>query len=65
MRKLTTILLLALAALSCQTEKQNPWNEDWDKPDQPDKPQPVVATAKPRYVWIDAAANFDTVRNLL
>ena len=63
MRKLTTILLLALAALSCQTEKQNPWNEDWDKPDQPDKPQPVVATAKPRYVWIDAAANFDDYGN--
>ena len=33
MRKLTTILLLALAALSCQAEKQNPWDEDWDKPD--------------------------------
>ena len=62
MRKLTTILLLALAALSCQAEKQNPWDEDWDKPDQPDKPQPV-ATAKPRYVWIDAAANFDDYGN--
>ena len=62
MRKLTTILVLALAALSCQAEKQNPWNEDWDKPDQPDKPQPV-ATAKPRYVWIDAAANFDDYGN--
>ena len=62
MRKLTTILLLALAALACQPNREHPWNEDWDQPDQPDKPDPV-ATAKPRYVWIDAAANFDDYGN--
>jgi uncharacterized lipoprotein YddW (UPF0748 family) len=62
MKKLTTILLLALAAFACTPENEHPWNDDWDTPDDPPKPEPVL-TAKPRYVWIDAGANFDDYGN--
>ena len=61
------IAVLLLAALAgCKPDNGYQWNDEWDTPD----PAPVVPDpsdegigGKPRYVWIDAAANFDDYGN--
>lgn len=57
MKRLATYLLLALALASCAPEDRP------GTPDGPDTPvvppdEPEVPSGKPRYVWIDASANF-------
>ncbi len=69
MRRFTVILSLVLLVFACS--KPDPgykWDDDWD--DQDPTPTPVVPddpddgiVGKPRYVWIDAAANFDDYAN--
>ena len=47
---------------SCSEDKDMPeWPWTPDEPEEPDTT--VVVNAKPRYVWIDAAANFDDYAN--
>lgn len=62
MRKLiySTLAIVGLSMASCSDEKDLP---EW--PWTPDEPQDttVVVEAKPRYVWIDAAANFEDYAN--
>lgn len=62
MRKLiySTLAIAGLAMVSCSDDKDLP---DW--PWTPDEPQDTTAVveAKPRYVWIDAAANFEDYAN--
>ncbi len=69
MRKKVLIMLsLAFLTLISCGKKDNvtPWNPDWnhETPDDggDDDPDPS-AQGKPRYVWIDAAANFDDYGN--
>lgn len=51
----------ALAFASCGgSADPNPWNPDWGKTDPDEEKQ---TDAKPRYVWIDAAANFADYEN--
>ena len=70
MKKITIILgALLLLAVGCQPEETGyKWREEWDSgiPDGPDGPDgPVVPgiQGKPRYVWVDAAANFPYYAN--
>lgn len=67
MRKFLKILILtflgAVTITSCSDDSDGipgwPWNDNsTEKPDEPD-----VAEAKPRYIWIDAAANFPDYAN--
>lgn len=68
MKRITEILLVAAAAafmVSCSTEEDSTlWNPAWDdeeqeEPADPDEPEGGDGiVGKPRYVWIDAAANF-------
>ena len=67
MRKILKILILtflgAVTITSCSDDSDGipgwPWNDNsTEKPDEPD-----VAEAKPRYIWIDAAANFPDYAN--
>ena len=63
MRKMGFILLYVLSLLACRPDSAYKWEEEWGKTDPtPEKPE-VKPTAKPRYVWIDAAANFDDYGN--
>ena len=67
MKKISLILLLATPLLlACTPENDHPWNPEWGGGDggvTPEVPDPVEPQAKPRYVWIDAAANFDDYGN--
>ena len=75
MRKTILILILAAAtafiAASCSDKSEEIlWNPEWnegngddDDPDEPDPEEPEGITGKPRYVWIDAAANFEDYAN--
>lgn len=75
MRKTILILILAAAtafiAASCSDKSEEIlWNPEWnegngddDEPDEPDPEEPEGITGKPRYVWIDAAANFEDYAN--
>ena len=67
MKKISLILLLATPLLlACTPENDHPWNPEWgggDGGETPEVPDPVEPQAKPRYVWIDAAANFDSYAN--
>ena len=71
MRKLTIILgTLLLLAVACQPEETGyKWREEWDSgdpdvgPDGPDGPDTPEIKGKPRYVWVDAAANFSYYAN--
>jgi len=69
MRKLLSIFSAAVLAFwSCAAEDDSTykWRDSWDKgitpvdPDNPDLPEIV---GKPRYVWIDAAANYPYYAN--
>ena len=71
MKKITIILgALLLLAVACQPEETGyKWREEWEKsetPDDPDGPEgpdlPEIK-GKPRYVWVDAAANFPYYAN--
>ncbi|MBQ2112078.1 MAG: family 10 glycosylhydrolase [Bacteroidales bacterium] len=65
--------LIAFAA--CDETVENPWNPDWNVPDEPSvpdtpedpgqepEPEPDKKDAKARLVWIDAAANFGDYAN--
>lgn len=65
--------LLAFAA--CDETVENPWNPDWNVPEEPSvpdtpddpgqepEPEPDKKDAKARLVWIDAAANFGDYAN--
>lgn len=61
MKKIITILFIStfyLFVYSCGDKANDtpPW--EWDDPDKPDE-----KTDKPRYLWIDAAANFPEYAN--
>ena len=67
MKKLFKILILIFCGVaiftSCKDDSDGipewPWNDNsTEEPDDPD-----VTEAKPRYVWIDAAANFPDYAN--
>ena len=61
------IAVLLLAALAgCKPDPGYQWNDEWETPDPvPVTPDPSEEgfVGKPRYVWIDAAANFDDYGN--
>ena len=65
MSKRTLILLLALPILwCCHKDDNHPWDPNWGGEEEKKvDPEPEKAEAKPRYVWIDAAANFDDYGN--
>ena len=53
-------LTLNLGAASCSSESKTPeW--EWDDPEP--EPEPVPASEKPRFIWVDAAANFPDFAN--
>ena len=68
MSRRLTILTVALAAILAACEKPDPmdykWREEWREdapkpgPDTPDDPDLPEIKGKPRYVWVDAPANF-------
>ena len=67
---LSAMLLLCL--VSCDEVKEYPWNPIWDlntpqpepEPDPEPDPEPEIEIkGKGRYVWIDAAANFEDYAN--
>ncbi len=67
--KLSSIFSINLAALmaaglislsSCSDNKKDYWNLGPDEPENPDSP---TAQIKPRYIWVDAAANFPDFAN--
>lgn len=65
---LSAVLMLALAACSSDDSKPDtpetpPTPEQPDTPDTPDTPSDPEANLKPRYIWIDAAANFPRYAN--
>lgn len=49
--------LLVLLAVACTPATVDPVPEETEEKQDPE-PQPVVVEGKPRYVWIDASANF-------
>lgn len=73
--KLSNILkynlaVIAVAGLfsltSCGEDKSGAslWPDEPETPEKPDKPdEPVVTAIKPRYIWVDAAANFPDFAN--
>lgn len=70
MRKTSFIaVLLAFAAvLSCapQDDGSYKWREEWKDPEAPVDPEvdpEIEIKGKPRYVWVDAAANFQYYAN--
>ena len=60
LRIISFVTALTVMLASCGGSKDNPWNPDWDKPSPTD---PEENVGKPRYVWIDAAANFSDYEN--
>ena len=71
MKRLTTYLLLALTLISCSPapkaeEKENvpdPVDNPDPKESQTPEEQDPAPEGKPRYVWIDASANFNYFAN--
>ena len=76
--KIVRYILIAfslLAFAACDETVENPWNPDWNVPDEPSvpdtpedpgqepEPEPDKKDAKARLVWIDAAANFGDYAN--
>lgn len=69
------IALSLLAFAACDETVENPWNPDWNVPEEPSvpdtpddpgqepEPEPDKKDAKARLVWIDAAANFGDYAN--
>ena len=53
---------IALMAVSCgKNPTAHPWDPEWDKKTETDSTE--TDKSKPRYVWIDAAANFSDYEN--
>ena len=68
MKKLTLILaaIALLAACSSETPGEFKWRDSWDDPatpEDPSGPETPEFLGKPRYVWVDAAANFQYYAN--
>ena len=67
MRKTAIILsgiLLLLGACAPQDAEAFKWREEWNtEPVTPEDPEDPAIQGKPRYVWIDAAANFQYYAN--
>ncbi|MCR5758900.1 MAG: family 10 glycosylhydrolase [Bacteroidales bacterium] len=71
MRKLTLILASLALLFACVTEDPHDykWRDAWNGPESPEEPDgpsgpglPEIQ-GKPRYVWVDAAANFQYYAN--
>ena len=58
-------LALLMAGCSSQNPYDYPWRDSWDNntPVQPDDPDVPDIKGKPRYVWVDAAANYQYYAN--
>ena len=58
-------LALLMAGCSSQNPYDYPWRDSWDNntPVQPDDPDVPAIKGKPRYVWVDAAANYQYYAN--
>lgn len=58
-------LALLMAGCSSQNPYDYPWRDSWDNntPEQPDDPDVPDIKGKPRYVWVDAAANYQYYAN--
>ena len=68
MKRVVLILGLLVLAAACTPEQQSgyKWREAWDGqpvPDDPDGPVVPEIKGKPRYIWVDAAANFQYYAN--
>ncbi len=74
MRKFTLILAFTALLSACQTEDPHnyKWRDAWTEPESPADPVDPVdpegpevpeIQGKPRYVWVDAAANFQYYAN--
>ena len=60
---LFTFLAISSIAVSCSKDDPDPWWNNKDNPDKPaptpdPDPEPEVPAEKPRFMWIDAPANF-------
>lgn len=61
LRNVILMLMLAAAATGCRTDdpRDYKWRDSWrEKPPEPDTTATFDIKGKPRYIWIDAAANF-------
>lgn len=68
MKRIVTILLSGLLVLLSSCEKDDgtfKWREEWNKEENKPEPGPFTPDIKgePRYIWIDAAANFQFYAN--
>lgn len=69
MKRVAFIFGLFLLTAACTPEEQTgyKWREAWEKgttdPDGPDGPVLPEIKGKPRYIWVDAAANFQYYAN--
>ena len=52
-----------LAAFTACQEPDTPWDPNWNTPSDGTTEEPEVKEPKPRYVWIDCAANFNDYAN--
>lgn len=59
--KIIAVSLFLAGFAACQ-EPDAPWDPSWNTPENPENPEnpekPQIKEPKPRYVWIDCAANF-------
>lgn len=59
--KIIAVSLFLAGFAACQ-EPDTPWDPSWNTPENPENPEnpekPQIKEPKPRYVWIDCAANF-------
>ena len=56
--KIIAVSLFLAGFAACQ-EPDAPWDPSWNTPENPESPEkPQIKEPKPRYVWIDCAANF-------
>ncbi|MEG0788610.1 MAG: alpha amylase family protein [Alistipes sp.] len=64
MKRIVAIALVAFTlgygAVSCGSDTKDP---DWEWPDPDPDPDPDPVAAKPRFIWVDAAANFPDFAN--
>lgn len=68
MKRVVLILGLLILSAACTPEQQSgyKWREAWDEkpvPEDPDGPVVPEIKGKPRYIWVDAAANFQYYAN--
>ena len=53
-------LTLGYGAVSCGSDSKEP---EWEWPDPDPDPDPEPGVEKPRFIWVDAAANFPDFAN--